>query len=150
MLTNVVLFTAFPMNLHAFSIFFCMDASAMYAEHRNQGGLYQTEDPPEFSVLQSDHSILCNTAAHTVATAVCRGAWARVSLGHFSIRPSEIRNVLRPARSLPRTVLENRSPPQVGVVIVLCLMVGMPCAFIRSIRSRPGPLRALKRPSMVP
>jgi hypothetical protein len=42
-LASVLLFTAFPMNLHAFSVFFCMDASPEYADQRNQDGLLATE-----------------------------------------------------------------------------------------------------------
>jgi hypothetical protein len=82
------------MNLHAFSVFFCMDASDAFAGQRNQHGVLQTEHtpPPDLYVLQSDHSIPCNTAAHNAARAV-------------------------------------------GAVAVLCLVVGMPCAFVRSIRA---------------
>ena len=92
-LAYVLLFSAFPMNLHAFSVFFCMDASDEHASQRNQDGLLETENtpPPALSVLQSDHAIHCNTTKHEAVRAL-------------------------------------------SILVVLCLVVGMPCAFMRSIR----------------
>jgi Ca2+-binding EF-hand superfamily protein len=69
-LASVLSFSTFPMNLHAFSMFFCMDASGEFAEHRNQDGLLKSEEPPEHFVLEVDQSIKCYTKEHKIALAV--------------------------------------------------------------------------------